>query len=101
MPAQDIRYAWRTLARAPAFAAVVILTLALGIGTSVTMFSVMHAVLWRPLPYPAPERIVMVQVDARNVANAGAAPGEALDLRARSRLLERLSTIVAVDANLD
>ena len=77
------------------------LTLALGIGASVTMFSVMRAVQWRPLPYPAPLRIVMLQVDARSVANAGAAPGELFDLRARSRLLEDLFMISVVDANLD
>lgn len=72
---RDVRYAVRSLFRAPGFTAVVVLTLALGIGTNFTMFSVMRAVLWRPLPYPTPDRIVLVQVDARNVANAGAAIG--------------------------
>jgi hypothetical protein len=98
---RDVRYGVRALLRSPGFTAVVILTLALGIGASLTMFSVMRAVLWRPLPYPAPERIVVLQVDARKVANAGAAPGELFDLRARSRLLEDLSMISVVDANLD
>jgi predicted permease len=98
---RDARYAVRSLLRSPGFTSVVVLTLALGIGTNLTMFSVMHAVLWRPLPYPAPGRIVLVQVDARNVANAGAAPGELLDLKARSRMLEDLSMISVVDANLD
>jgi putative ABC transport system permease protein len=98
---RDVRYGVRALLRSPGFTVVVMLTLALGIGASVTMFSVMRAVLWRPLPYPAPQRIVMLQVDARSVANAGAAPGELFDLRARSRLLEDLSMISVVDANLD
>ncbi len=98
---RDVRYGVRALLRSPGFTGVVILTLALGIGATVTMFSVMRAVLWRPLPYPSPERIVMLQVDARSVANAGAAPGELSDLRTRSRLLENLSTIGVVDANLD
>ncbi len=98
---RDVRYACRTLRRAPGFTAVVVFTLALGIGGTVTMFSVMHAVLWRPLPYPAAERIVYLQVDARGVSNAGAAPGEVLDLQARSRTLEHISIIAGADANLE
>ena len=69
---QDIRYAFRALCRAPGFTSVVILTLATGIGASLTMFSLMRGVLWRPLPYPEPDRIVTIQVDARNVPGAGA-----------------------------
>lgn len=98
---RDLHYAGRALRRSPGFTAVVIATLALGIGANVTMFSLMRAVLWRPLPYPEPERMVTIQMEVRNVPNAGAAPGELLDLRTRSRLLEQLSMISAVDANLD
>jgi predicted permease len=98
---RDVRYACRTLRRAPGFTAVVVFTLAMGIGGTVTMFSVMHAVLWRPLPYPSADRIVYLQVDARGVSNAGAAPGEVLDLQARSRTLEYVSIVNGVDANLE
>jgi putative ABC transport system permease protein len=98
---RDVRYACRMLRRAPGFTAVVVFTLAIGIGATVTMFSVMHAVLWRPLPYPSADRIVYLQVDARGVANAGAAPGEVLDLEARSTTLEHLSIVAGVDANLE
>ena len=69
---QDVRYACRSLLNAPGFAVVVIMTLALGITVTLSMFSVMRAVLLRPLPYPDPGRIVMIQVDARNTTNAGA-----------------------------
>jgi predicted permease len=98
---QDVRYALRSLLRAPGFTAVVIATLSLGIGASLTMFSLMRAVLWRPLPYPEPNRIVVLQVDARNTFNTGATMGEVRDLRERSRSMQQVSIISAVDANLE
>ncbi len=74
--AQDLRYSLRGLRRAPAFAAVAIATLALGIGANTAVFTLVDAVVVRPLPYPHPEQLV---------ATSGTAIGEYLRLRQLDR----------------
>src|ERR1041385_3918073 len=57
---RDFRYAFRSLARAPGFAATAMATLALGIGANTAVFSIVHGVLLRALPYPAADRLVSI-----------------------------------------
>ena len=62
---QDVRYARRMIARQPRFSAIVILTIALAMGVSTSLFSIADATLLRPLPFPDPERIVEAETQIR------------------------------------
>ncbi len=64
----DARYAWRMLRRNPAFAFVAIATLAIGIGTNAAIFTIVNGVLLRPLPYPDPDRLVMLYESSSDYA---------------------------------
>jgi putative ABC transport system permease protein len=87
----DLKYAIRRLAKRPGFAFVAILTLALGIGASTAIFSVLDAVLLRPLPYPNQERIVELrELDEKGHGMSFAQPNFD-DLRARSRSFDPLA----------
>ena len=90
---QDVRYGIRTLARQPGFAATAILTLALGIGATTAIFSVVNAVVLRPLPFDQPDRIVVVtnvnlKTGTRNTTVSGP---DFHDWREQSRSFETLA----------
>ena len=89
----DLRFSLRALRRSPGFAAVAVLTLALGIGANSALFSVVDAVLLQPLPYAAPERLARLNHQDREegVLNGAFSPPDFEDLQARSRSFESLA----------
>jgi predicted permease len=91
---QDVRYALRTLRKSPTFATITVLTLALGIGANLAIFTVVNAVLLEPLPFRQPERIVRVFDDlpGAGAKNVGMSVPELRDLE-RSGIFETISAI--------
>jgi putative ABC transport system permease protein len=98
----DLRYAIRTLIRRPGFTAIALLTIALGIGANTAIFSVVNAVLWRPLPYPHPERLMMVWVyNPRQGFDKDVAPYPTFtDWRNQSRRFEHLAAYSGASVSL-
>ena len=90
---QDVRYAARAARKNPLFAAVAILTLALGIGVNTAMFSVIHTVLLREPPYTDPDRLVAVRQRFPKIGEAtlNASPAEYLDYRDRNRVFDSVA----------
>jgi putative ABC transport system permease protein len=88
---QDLRFGARALRRNPGFAAIAILTLALGIGANAAIFSVVNAVLLRPLPWSEPDRAVMIWSKWVAFDKTWVATGEVLDYRRRASTLSEVA----------
>ena len=89
---QHIRQALRSLARRPAFVIVVVLTLALGIGANSAIFSVINAVLLKPLPYREPDRLALIWSRWSNFDKTWLSPAEYLDYQHMTRLFDDVAS---------
>ncbi|MDX2150854.1 MAG: ABC transporter permease [Bryobacteraceae bacterium] len=96
---KDLRFASRLLRRNPAYSALAILTMALGIGASAAIFSVVNGVLLRPLPYPDADRIVVLWTRLSEGPETSSGP-DFLDWRAQSQSFESLTAVARSGANL-
>jgi putative ABC transport system permease protein len=81
----DVRYALRRLRRSPAFTVISVATLALGIGSTTTIFSAVYPILYEPLPYPSPRQIVSITDFGQGGGPADVTFGTFLELKARTR----------------
>ncbi|MGH9733906.1 MAG: ABC transporter permease [Candidatus Acidiferrales bacterium] len=91
---QDVRYGWRILQRNRGFTIVAVLTLAIGIGANAAIFSAVNAFVLQPLPYPNPNRIVMIWNTApdRGINRGTASAAEFLDWREMNHVFDSLAT---------
>jgi predicted permease len=99
---QDLRYGIRMLAKKPAFAAVAVLALALGIGANTAIFSVVNAVLLRPLPFKDPDRLMIVWEDNTKLGfpKDTPAPANFVDWRDQNQVFDGMAAVATQTFNL-
>jgi len=96
----DLRFAFRQLKKAPGFTFLAVLTLALGVGANTAIFSVINAVLLRPLPYPDPNRVVIVTETEAEQPSISVSFPDYLDWKKESRSFEELAVTRRESYNL-
>jgi putative ABC transport system permease protein len=100
MLVQDLRYNLRVLRKNPGFTAVIIFTLALGIGATTAIFSVVNVVLLRPLPYDNPDQLVIVWGTQPQLDKAPFSPADFIDVKRRNHVFDQIAAYQAQNFNL-
>jgi predicted permease len=98
--ARDVRFAARSLGRAPAFTTVAVLTIALGVGVTTAVYSVVDGVLLRPLPYPAPAQLVRVYEHSRTSERMSFTGANAVDVEREARTLSAVAYASSFEATV-
>ncbi len=99
---QEIRFAFRRLAKSPAFVVIAVITLALAIGANTAVLSLVNALLIRPLPYRAPQQLVLLlqHFKSQNLERIPVSPPEFIDYQSRAKSFEKLGAFGYADFNL-
>ncbi len=98
---QDLRFAFRMLYKNPSFALAAVLALALGIGANATIFSLVHGILWNPLPFPEPGQLVMVwEKSPKGIDRNSVSPPNFMSYRTGARSLSGWAAFYEGSANL-
>ncbi len=99
---KDLRYGFRTLIKNPGFSIIAVVSLALGIGANTAIFSLVNAVLLRPLPFSEPERLVMIWEDQSEIGfpRADVAPANYIDWKAQNQSFEDIAALNWKNFNL-
>ena len=97
---QDVSYGVRALRKNPGFAIVIVLTLALGIGANTAIFSVVRGVVLAPLPYPEPNRLVMVWESRPNVKTLSTSYPDFMDWQRNARSFEQMAALTSRNYDL-
>jgi putative ABC transport system permease protein len=97
---QDFRYGIRILLKTPAFTIVAVLTLGLGIGANTAIFSIVNAVLLRPLDMIRPERVMLLQEVWQGRGSGGVSPGNFADIRTENKSFSSVSASASAAFNL-
>jgi len=95
---RDIRYGFRGLLKRPGFTVIALVALALGIGANTAIFSLVNAVILRPLPYPEPDRLVWVWGNFSGSNRASVSPADYLDFRSQNKSFEQFAATMSVTA---
>ena len=99
---KDIRHAWRMFRENKLFTATAIAALTLGIGVNIAIFSIVNAVLLKPIPFPDPDTLVqLVNTNNGTAGGNAASPAKYMHWRAQTEVLESVAAVRTVDMNLE
>jgi putative ABC transport system permease protein len=97
---QDARYGWRMITKNPGFSLIVVLTLALGIGANTTIFTLVNSLILRPLPYPQPDQLMVLNETSSKMQGMSVAYLNFLDWREQNTVFSSLAATRNTDYNL-